>query len=180
MGKIFMISDTHFGDSGSIIKYEGRPFRDGLEMDETMIENWNRTVGPEDTIYHLGDLACGRTKEEIKSLIARLSGHKILVMGNHDRDMTVREWMDAGFEEVYPLPVLLNEFYILSHEPLYVNTAGPYANIFGHVHGNPAYRDCSSRSFCACVERTGYRPVAFEKICRAIREADQADEHSGG
>ena len=176
MEKIFMISDTHFGDSGSIIKYEGRPFRDGLEMDEAMIENWNRTVGPEDTIYHLGDLACGRTKEEIKNLVGRLVGHKILVMGNHDRDMSVREWMEAGFDEVYPLPVILNEFYILSHEPLYVNRAAPYANIFGHVHGNPAYRGCSSRSFCACVERIGYRPVEFQEICRAIREAEKAEK----
>lgn len=176
MGNIFMISDTHFGDSGSIIKYEGRPFKDGFEMDESMIENWNRTVGPEDTVYHLGDLACGRTGEETKSLVGRLSGHKILIMGNHDRGRTVREWMDAGFEAVYPLPVILDGFYILSHEPLYVSKASPYANIFGHVHGNPAYRDCSARSFCACVERLGYKPMAFEEICRAIREADSRQE----
>lgn len=175
MGKIFIISDTHFGDSGSIIKYEGRPFADGNEMDEAMIENWNREVGPEDTVYHLGDLACGRSAEEIKALVGRLNGHKILVMGNHDQGMTVRQWMDAGFEAAYPLPVILDEFYILSHEPLYVSRAAPYANIFGHVHGNPAYRDCSARSFCACVERTGYKPVAFEEIQRAIREADGAE-----
>lgn len=59
MGNIYMISDTHFGDAGAILKYEGRPFKDGHEMNEQMIENWNRVVGAEDTVYHLGDFACG-------------------------------------------------------------------------------------------------------------------------
>lgn len=173
MGKIFIISDTHFGDDGSIVKYEGRPFRNGDEMREALIANWNQTVDVQDTVYHLGDFACGLTKEEITAIADRLNGRKILIMGNHDRDFTVREWLSMGFDEVYPLPVIFREFYLMSHEPLYVNEASPYANIFGHVHNNPAYRSCSSRSFCACVERTGYRPVDFEVIREAIWREDQ-------
>ena len=49
MGDIYLISDTHFGDSGAILRYEGRPFQDGREMNEQMIENWNRVAGSEDT-----------------------------------------------------------------------------------------------------------------------------------
>ena len=59
---------------------------------------------------------------------------------------------------------MLEGFFMLSHEPMYVNSYSPYGNIFGHVHGNPMYRDKSSHSFCACVERIGYTPVQFEKI----------------
>lgn len=176
MGRIFIISDTHFGDSGAIIKYEGRPFKDSHQMDEAMIENWNRTVGQEDTIYHLGDFACGYTPYQSAELLGRLSGRKILVMGNHDQHLSVRQWMDAGFEEAYRLPVILDEFFILSHQPLYVNTASPYANLFGHVHGNPAYRDCSARSYCACVERTKYQPVLFDKIRQAIQMEDAREK----
>ena len=44
MSEIFMISDTHFGDNGAILRYEGRPFKNGPEMDGTLIANWNRTV----------------------------------------------------------------------------------------------------------------------------------------
>ena len=173
MGRIFMISDTHFGDDGSIVKYEGRPFRNGDEMRETLIAKWNQTVEQEDTVYHLGDFASGLKQEEIVPIVQRLQGRKILIMGNHDRDYTVREWFSMGFDEVYPLPVIFREYYMLSHEPLYVNEASPYANIFGHVHNNPAYRDCSSRSFCACVERTGYRPVNFEVIRESIFAEDR-------
>lgn len=164
MAEIFMISDTHFGDSGAILRYEGRPFKSGPEMDEAMIGNWNQAVEVTDTVYHLGDVAWNMEKEELKRLVGRLKGRKILVMGNHDRDYTVKEWMEIGFEEVYPLPVVLDGFFMLSHEPMYVNSYSPYANIFGHVHGNPMYRDISGHSFCACVERIGYAPVRFSEI----------------
>ena len=164
MSEIFMISDTHFGDNGAILRYEGRPFKNGPEMDGTLIANWNRTVKKEDVVYHLGDVAWNMDKEALKALISGLNGRKILVMGNHDRNFTVREWMETGFEEVYSRPVVLEGFFMLSHEPMYVNSYSPYGNIFGHVHGNPMYRDKSSHSFCACVERIGYTPVQFEKI----------------
>lgn len=161
MAEIFMISDTHFGDKGAILRYEGRPFQSGREMDEAMIANWNQAVKDTDTVYHLGDVAWNMGKEELKLLVDRLNGRKILVMGNHDRDFTVREWMDIGFEEVYPMPVVLEEFFLLSHEPMYVNPYSPYANIFGHVHGNPMYRNISGYSYCVCVERISYTPIRF-------------------
>ena len=74
MGDIYLISDTHFGDSGAILRYEGRPFQDGREMNEQMIENWNRVAGAEDTVYHLGDFACYLSREEIKEIANRLNG----------------------------------------------------------------------------------------------------------
>ena len=96
MSEIFMISDTHFGDNGAILRYEGRPFKNGPEMDGTLIANWNRTVKKEDVVYHLGDVAWNMDKEALKALISGLNGRKILVMGNHDRNFTVREWMETG------------------------------------------------------------------------------------
>lgn len=174
MGRRFVVADTHFGDRGGILRYEERPFADVEEMDRVLCENWNRAVGAGDTVYHLGDFAGGADRERASALLAGLNGRKILVMGNHDQWMTAREWMEAGFEEAYPLPVVLDGFYLLSHEPLYVTMAAPYANLFGHVHRNPAYRDCSARSFCACVERIGYKPVLFDTIKERILRANES------
>lgn len=48
----------------------------------------------------------------------------------------------------------------------------PYANVFGHVHGNPAYRDVSPRSVCVSVERTGFAPLS----ARELRERLQNEQ----
>jgi calcineurin-like phosphoesterase family protein len=76
-------SDTHFGHA-NIIKYCNRPFTDVDEMNEAIVENWNRVVAADDTVYHLGDVALGPW-EKWDEVLTRLNGHKILVVGNHER-----------------------------------------------------------------------------------------------
>ena len=90
MGQDFMIADTHFG-TDSIRRYENRPFESVQEMDEALIQNWNRVVSEGDTVYVLGDFS-SYGKEENKSLLKRLKGTKILIMGNHDMGYTPAEW----------------------------------------------------------------------------------------
>ncbi len=61
-------------------------------------------------------------------------------------------------------PVIYNEWFILSHEPVYINSNMPYANIYGHVHSNPSYADYSAQSFCVSAERINYTPIEFSQI----------------
>ena len=163
MNNKFIISDTHFGDE-RIIKYENRPFNNVTHMDMTIAVNWNKTVGKHDKIFVLGDFADYDIGYVKKILLPQLYGYKILVMGNHDRKYDVKEWLDAGLDEVYNYPIIVDDFYILSHEPLYVNQNMPYANICSHVHNNSAHKDFSKQSFCVSVERIEYKPVSFEYI----------------
>ena len=88
--KVFMISDTHFGDE-RILRYENRPFSSVEEMDKAIIENWNQVVGEEDTVFHLGDVS-SYDPERNKEILSSLHGKKILVMGNHDQNYTPRQW----------------------------------------------------------------------------------------
>lgn len=162
--KTFFIADTHF-DSQSILLYENRPFATVAEMNETMIRRWNEVVSPEDQVYIIGDFGGdGREKE----ILDQLNGRKLLVKGNHDT-MSNDYYRQAGFEEVYDLPVLFEGYFLLSHEPLYVNTNMPYANLFGHVHANPIYKTYSPHHFCVCVERTDYRPMTLEEILGRVK-----------
>lgn len=164
--KQFFIADPHFGDD-RIRKYESRPFADTDEMDSTMIARWNEAVCGEDEVYVLGDFgADGREAE----LLARLSGTKYLIKGNHD-SRSNQYYRDAGFGEVYDHPIILEGFWILSHDPVYVCTNMPYANLFGHVHANPIFRSYSAQHFCVCAERLDYRPISFEAIRKIIKEA---------
>lgn len=165
-GKTFLIADTHFGDE-AIIRYENRPFENAKAQEEILIKNWNDTVDAKDTVFVLGDFGCSDSKEETTRLCHALNGKKILVMGNHDIQ-TARWYRECGFYEVSAWPILYDTFWILSHEPLYVNENMPYANVFGHVHANPAYRDFSKQSFCVSVERIDYRPIDFEEIRKKV------------
>jgi len=126
-----------------------------------MIKNWNETVSNKDTIIHLGDVGLS-SKTYISSIVKRLHGNKILIMGNHD-NWSEQAYRDMGFSTVSKFPILYNNFYLLSHEPLQLSETTPYFNCYGHVHNDEKYHDMAT-SKCFCVERTGYRPVLlFEK-----------------
>ncbi len=161
---IFFIADTHFSEE-NIMKYENRPFASLEAMNEEMIHNWNKRVGSNDVVYVLGDF--GATGLE-KQILERLNGTKYLVKGNHDVQ-TNEYYRQAGFYEVYDCSIILEQFWILSHEPLYVNANMPYANLFGHVHSSPLFKDYSNQHFCVSAERINYTPIEFGEIKRQIQ-----------
>ena len=54
MGRIYYISDLHFGHS-NIIRFDNRPFSNVQEMEETIVKNWNERVAKDDVVNILGD-----------------------------------------------------------------------------------------------------------------------------
>lgn len=161
---IFFIADMHFSEE-NIIKYENRPFASVQDMNEKLIDKWNARVGEKDMVYVLGDFGASGQEKEI---LSRLQGIKYLVKGNHDSKEN-EYYRNVGFQEVYDCPILLESFWMLSHEPLYVNENMPYANLFGHVHNSPLFKDFSKQHYCVSVERTDYAPIAFEVIKERIQ-----------
>lgn len=171
MAKDYFIADTHFGDKG-IMQYENRPFATADEMDEALIKNWNEVVTEKDTVYVVGDFSAYYNDEnKDKEILGKLKGTKILIMGNHDTHRSPSKWRELGFDECSSLPVVYNGFYLVSHEPMYINQNMPYANIFGHVHGSSIYKDFSPQSMCVSAERINYTPVSFDDIKEKITSA---------
>lgn len=160
----YFIADTHFSDE-RILRYENRPFACVKDMNDSMIENWNRMVNEDDLVYVLGDFGADGQEAVI---LEQLKGKKYLVKGNHDTKSN-EYYREAGFEEVYDYPIILDHFWILSHEPLYVNTNMPYANLFGHVHNSPIFKAYSKQHYCVSVERIDYAPISFEKIKAEVK-----------
>lgn len=165
----FLIADTHFNDK-DIIRYERRPFQDTSEMTKKLIRYWNHVVSPKDDVWHLGDVICHDDcpLHQIRRIIEQLNGTKYLIKGNHDTKNS-HFYRHAGFKEVYDRPVLLDGFFLLSHEPQYMNDQTPFANIFGHVHGNPMFNTVSPHSYCVCVERISYKPIALTEIVEQMK-----------
>lgn len=149
------------------MRYENRPFENTDQMDEALISGWNETVSPDDAVYLLGDFGANGYEKEI---LSRLNGTIYLIKGNHDVKSN-DEYRAAGFTEVYDHPILFDDFWILSHDAIYVNTNMPYANLFGHVHASPVVKDFSKQHFCVCVERVNYQPISFERIKDIIQNS---------
>ena len=190
--KTWFISDTHFGH-GAIIGYCNRPWKftrneqgkviadpeEITKMDETMISNWNRVVGKDDTVYHLGDFAFGKNKlQRIPELVSRLNGRIHLVLGNHDKindkDFTMKFYYDAGFYRVHDTSIVLNKYFVLSHAPMeFLNGQTPFVNIYGHVHDSNLYKTYSPNSVCVCVERHDYTPISFTEIQKRLMEENE-------
>lgn len=138
MNKIFFTADTHFG-SERTLELSKRPFKNTKEMDNTIIDNWNKTVSEEDTVYHLGDFGNF-------NILPLLNGKIYLVMGNYERIINTRilvkgitidklEAFDGYAYNNLHLYLPLNsgmEKINICHEPsLHDNTC---FNLFGHIH----------------------------------------------
>ncbi len=153
MKKYFVVSDHHFGHK-NIILYGNRPFNDLEHMERELIKRHNSVVKKDDVVFFLGDISFAN-KENTKKIIEKMNGYKILIMGNHDKRS--RGWyLDCGFSEVINYPILFKGYFILSHEPVYLNGKIPYVNIHGHIHGRSMSEDYYVN---VSVEQIEYTPV---------------------
>jgi calcineurin-like phosphoesterase family protein len=156
MSKIWFTSDTHFGSMKTLIK-AARPFKTTNSMDKEIIRNWNYLVKPGDTVYHCGDFGD-------YSILNKLNGEVILIMGNHERkeEMSVSQLLSYGFKEVYETDTIVNvegnEFH-LCHEP---SKHDPNMfNLFGHIHN---FQMVLAFGINVGVDCHHFRPIDLERI----------------
>jgi calcineurin-like phosphoesterase family protein len=136
-------------------------------MNRALLHAWRSTVKNGDTIINLGDVSLRLGKEYLATVIYRLPGYKILVMGNHDRKKPVRWWLDVGFNEVYLHPVVYEGKYILSHAVVDMFKGSGFINFHGHIHNlESGISNCINVS----VEKTGYKPVLLEGLVSGYGE----------
>ena len=100
-------ADLHLGHR-NIIDYCDRPFTDVDVMNRALVDNWNEVVAEDDTVWIVGDFALGTIAETLP-IVGELSGHKVLLAGNHDRcwaghgrraEGWTERYLEAGFAEV--------------------------------------------------------------------------------
>lgn len=157
---VWVISDTHFSHK-NIIDYTKRPFDDTEEMDNVIIQNWNKLVKPNDLIFHLGDVFFGGA-ERSKYIAGRLNGRKILIRGNHDKGFSNTKFRKMGFEvyNYYFYRDILLSHYPQAEIPLRTAIANTslLGNLCGHVHNEG--KNLNEEIYkCVCVELTDYKPV---------------------
>ena len=179
MPSVFLTSDTHFGHAGvcqftrpdnPTVKL--RPWDTAEEMDEEMVRRWNDRVGPNDKVYHLGDVVINRRALPI---LDRLNGDKVLIRGNHD--IFKDEDYTKYFRSLRAYHVMNGM--ILSHIPIHSESLGRFGvNIHGHLHANRVMVPLATsgvldridtRYHCVCVEQTDFAPILFEDVIKRIK-----------
>ena len=168
MTTIWFLSDPHFGHAACVHTFkrqDGSPLRDFhsvIEMNETIIENWNNTVMPQDHAYLMGDIAM---KREFLPLVRRLNGHKRLLFGNHDIFDYKTYAKDAGFEKMMAMRVM--DRIIFSHVPVHPGQLQRFkANVHGHTHQNFVMKEGrpDPQYMNVCCEVINYTPISLEQI----------------
>ena len=171
MAKTFVISDTHFNHAGILEfkDYIGKPVRgfDSVEqMNQFMLDNWNDTVGPKDTVIHCGDVLFGLDKVDwLTANFAKLPGKKRLVLGNHDNPKHLAPF----FKDIQMWIDMSDKGFLFSHTPQHASTlaeshrfgTGKVLNVHGHIHTNPSPEGPYK---CVCVEQTNFTPVDIETL----------------
>lgn len=171
----FVISDTHWNHDNilTFLRRSGKKVRPEFssvsEMNETIAYRWNSVVSPGDTVYHCGDVAFRKDL----SILKRLNGRKILILGNHD-NCDMLEYAEY-FEEIYSILKLPKIGIIMTHAPMHIDCIKKkYMNVHGHIHEDIVstnarilevdFHQQHLKYFNACVEHHNYTPVHMDVI----------------
>ena len=97
MSEVYFTSDTHFYHNKEFL-YTPRGCTCIEEMNELVIENWNKTIPNNSLVYHLGDVLLG---DYDVNLLKRLNGQLCIVRGNHDTDRKLSDIFATRPDTIY-------------------------------------------------------------------------------
>ena len=162
--KTYIVSDNHFFHTNiirycarpyNVSELKNKDFlnEEILKMNEDIMKEFD-ALPEECDIYNNGDLFFvgdeNRKKflnsclDEMKAMVKRMKGPTgkrklFLILGNHDNfhlpnESRIKFYYDLGFDKVYDTPIIIEDNFILSHEPVYISPANNFINLYGHVH----------------------------------------------
>jgi calcineurin-like phosphoesterase family protein len=161
MTRIFFTSDLHLGHS-NIIGYTNRPFKDINHMNEEIIKRWNKKVGVDDLVYHVGDFSF-KNSDNKNRYEQRLNGNIVHILGNHDYNNGVKTLILSAIMEFG------NKRFLVQHRPPEKDT---YIENFdmvlcGHVHQK--WKDIFFQGVPIInvgVDVWGFEPITIDTILK--------------
>ena len=166
----FFTSDTHFSHKNSLLFSEQRKqFQTIDELDQRIIDNWNKTVSNKDVIYHLGDVFfCALNKAQ--RILDQLNGQKILILGNHDYSFFKKSSKlnnsFLGIYNYYEVKNLIRQGIVLSHYPFYSWNKKSYGSfhLHGHLHGNKGNEYPTGKIIDVGIDNNNLFPFSWDEI----------------
>lgn len=169
---IYFTADWHVFHK-NIIRYSKRPFKSLEEMADVLIENTNKKVPVNQTLYILGDFSYG-SFDETKELFKRIKcKNVILVKGNHDRMKPV-DYQKIGFKHVFDYAEVKYEkkLYCLSHYPYLTwrNAHRGSRMLCGHSHSSLNHLHDQTTRLDVGVDCFNFTPVSINEIEEIMKD----------
>jgi calcineurin-like phosphoesterase family protein len=175
---VWLTSDWHFCHDRGFI-YQPRGFKTVEEANETILQNHNALVKPDDEVFVLGDLMLNDTASTIEAL-KMLTGRLHIIVGNHDTDrrLEIYSSLPNVVEVTMAKRLRYKKFHFwLSHYPTlcsnYDDDKPLYArviNLCGHSHTFDPFEDWDKGLIYHCeLDAHNNRPVLIDDIIAEIK-----------
>lgn len=166
----FYIADTHFGHH-NILWLSNRPFDTIEQMNNKIIDNWNKKVTDNDDVYILGDFSY--KGDNPVDILKKLKGKKHLIVGNHDSKLLKNIDFRNQFVEITNMKTVNDNgvCIVCCHYPM-VEWDGYYRStlhFYGHIHnnvGNETFKYISKvkNAYNVGVDIIGFEPRTLREI----------------
>lgn len=162
MSETFFTSDPHFGHA-KIIEYCNRPYASVEEMNEGLVAEFNKVVGPNDFTYFLGDMSWGPFD------FNRLNGQKALILGNHDNRQQLSKYFDSiGVYSELRGFLPKGNILALMHYPIESWNRKFHGSVHLHGHTHGTGDNSGLLRFDMGVDCWNMKPVSFEEVRQLI------------
>lgn len=134
-------------------------------MNDSLVDNWNSIVSPEDVVYHLGDF-CFKRENTFQRFTEKLNGTIVHIQGNHDYNNGVKTYITKAVMEFGGKVVLAQH-----HPPSMPSEVPEWCDfvLCGHVHQywkHMFLNGCDVPIINVGVDVWDYKPVSTESILK--------------
>lgn len=173
----------HFGQNG-LLHFNQRPFPNAQEMDEVLIQNWNKVVPTDGLVFVLGDIG-ENTDDRIIHIFRTLNGQKILIKGNHDTYYK-QEILQTIFTQIHNLHEIQiadphthqYQKIVLCHYPMFDwnNFFEGSWQLFGHLHTRniTEFKTLKTKLFAqqydVGVDANNFTPLSYTQVKNIIHK----------
>lgn len=168
-----------------------RGFTNYKDHDAEIIRRWNEVVGPDDIVYHLGDVMLGDNEYGMNCL-RQLNGHITIIPGNHDTPARLKLYKTLPNVKVLETEIeglsgaaaayfkyKKYQFY-LSHHPTMTSNLekAPYLrmhliNLYGHTHQQNKFYMDMPYMFHVGMDSNNCTPVLLDDVIELMKQETQ-------
>ena len=153
-------------------------------MNNTLVSNYNKVVGIDDTVLWLGDCFFKGDTSRYSNILSEMAGNKILIVGNHDQgDTTMAAMgftlvMSEAVMSISGVPCRLNHYPYYKERDIDNETPDRFKHkrprrqageILLHGHNHTKSKITGPASVNVGVDAWNFGPAPYEEVVKLVR-----------